>query len=758
MSTTPQITDDQPEVQQPTDTSQEQTQDPNDLGDWNERLVDNEPELVAALIKLDEHFCDQFKYPRRLEVMKAWQARSFWRESQHLTWDWGGECWDVLGPAGWTGSPGQNATKDSAVLYSTNMYQRFGKIFQAVITQAVPNLRFEPEDTEEAADIESAKVADDFKKYIQHENDPIKLMTKAAFIAWTDGRMHGWTRWEIDKRTKTPRETQSIVGVMEVKVPVIYDEQCDYPYLQYSQENHLSTVRAKVKSRKFTDQDYWKKVKGGSSGSGGQSEYERIARISIKQGISIRAAGGDAYGDLCTTRRSWLRPSTFMEDCVEDKLQDRLLELFPDGVYLETDNGVYTGSKNANMDDEWAVENIMEGDGSNRNAQGTCLVSVQERFNDTINMTQDTFEKMQPAKHLDDKLFDIDAIRSQRSMPGAVYGLNWADMPPGDTAMNHAFVEEPAKVDQSQLLYMEQLGSNEPESLTGLSAILFGADQGGDKSGKALSIQQSAAMGIIGLPFRVMKRMYARMMEQAVRCASRNRKSDVNIGIPDQYGQIQTIQVRVGDLDGNVRCFPDTDENYPESWTAKRATYMQLLMEGNSDPTMKAILSNPKNQNFAKKVIGLQEMEIPDADSWNKQMVEINLLLQEMPQPPQPQPPQQVPNPLQPHIMETIQPPPAPPQSSIPIDPDYDNHAAEFLTVTIWCNSSKGQQMKKANPTGFMNVRLHGLAHKQALMASMPQPAPPVPPMGHPGSAPHAGPVPAVPVPPATPPAAPGKV
>ena len=725
----------EPNQEQP---PQDDTQKP-DYGEWNENLP---TELQDILVKLASNFCDEFRYSRRLEVMKAWQARSYWREMQHLSWNWEGECWDVLGPAGAKTSTDSDKF-DSAVLYSTNIFQGFGESFIAIITQATPSLRFEPEEPEEAADIETAKAAEPLRKLIQHENDPIKLMTKAAYYAWTDGRMHGWTRWEVDKRTGKPRETQGILGVMEVKVPVIYEEMCEYPYLQYSDEYHVSTVRDKVKKRAFSDPNYYKKIRGGSHGNG-QDVYERTARISVKQGISMRSAGGDAYAHLVTTQRTWMRPTVFLQDSVDDQYRDQLDSLFPNGVYVEVDNGVYTGSRDATMDDEWAVENIMEGDGSFRNAKGTCLVSVQERANDIINCTQDVYEKTQPASHWDDKLFDVDGMKRQVSVPGARYGINWGELPVGDSLSNHVFFEPAASVSADMLQYLKELMTDIPEFLTGISAILFGSDSAGDKSGKALSIQQAAAMGRIGLPFRVLKRFYARMMEQAVRCAARNRKSDFKMGIPDESGQVETIAVRVGDLEGNIRCYPDSDENYPESWTAKRATYMQLMAEGNTDPTLHAILTNPENQNLAKKLIGLQELTIPDAASWNKQMVEINLMLQEPPNPPQEQPPVQAPNPLAPGVVETIQPPPTPPSSTIPIDPDYDNHEAEFLTVTIWINSQKGQEAKKKNPAGFDNVRLHGLAHKQALMASMPT-APPAAALPPKGPAPHAAPPPAAP-------------
>ncbi|MBU6231672.1 hypothetical protein KGP36_03305 [Patescibacteria group bacterium] len=732
---------DDPEQNQP---EQDQEQEAPNYGEWNEALPE---ELQTTLVKLAENVCNEFKYPRRLEVMKAWKARMFWREMQHLKWNWGGECWEIMfGPAGYN-SQNNEGDRDSALLYSTNMYQGFGESFMAIITQSVPNVRFEPEDPEEPADMETAKAAEPLRKLIQHENDPIKLMTKAAYYAWTDGRIHGWTRWEVDKRTNTPREMQTIEGSMEVKIPVIYEEDCEYPYLQYSKEYHVSTVREKVRKRAFPV-DYWKKIKGGSSGNG-QDVYERTARISVKQGISMRSAGGDAYSHLVTTQRTWMRPSILMGDTVEEDKRDQLESLFPHGIYVEVDNGVYTGSRDATMDDEWVVENIMEGDGSFRNAKGTCLISVQERVNDLNNATQDVYEKTLPASYWDDKLFDIDGMKRQRSSPGARYGVNMSELPAGDTIAAHFAFEPTATVSADMLQFTKELMTDVPEFLTGISSILFGADTGGDKSGKALSIQQAAAMGRVGLPFRTLKRFYARMMEQAVRCSARNRKSDWRMGIRSQTGEIETVAVRVGDLNGKVRCFANADENYPESWISKRNTYMQLMLEGNTDPTLKAILANPENQNLAKKLIGLEDLTLPDENSWRKQMVEINLLLAEPPNVVQP-PPAQVPNPLQPETIETIQPPPTT-QSTIPIDPVYDNNAAEFLTVVIWINSQKGQEAKKANPKGFENVRLHGLEHKQALQAQTPPPVvPPVPPHR---AAPHAAPAPGG-APPMSPPSA----
>jgi hypothetical protein len=678
-----------------------------DLGPWLERLP---KELQDTLCKMADGISDEFKYPRRLEIMKAWKARNFWRELQHLTWSWDSEAWDVLGPAAGTGRAG-NDNLDSAVLYTTNIYQGFGESFLAVITQATPNVRFEPEDPMEPADIETAEECEPMRKFIQHENDPIKLMTRAAYLAWTDGRIHGQTFWGKEKRTGQYREMQVVEGVLEVKVPIIYGDMEDYPYLQYSKEYHLAAVRSMVREREF-DQDYWKQIKGGV-GARGQDLYERTARLSVLQGVGFKAVGSDqGFANLSTVQRTWIRPEMFLAENVPEDQVDDLLNLFPNGCALERANGLYIGSKNASMDDEWKVENIMEGDGANRPAKGTCLISVNERANDIINIAQDVYEKTQPASWWDSELFDLDAMNEQASIPGQRYSVDMSDMEPGDSLEAHVLFEKAAEVSPDMLTYLQSLMNTIPEFLTGLSAILFGG--GGDntdQSGKALSIQQAAAMGRVGLPFRVMKRFYAGMMEQAVRCGAANRTEDVHMGVPDSMGKTEPLSVRISAMTGKARCYPDVDENYPESWMAKRATYMRLMAEANMDPVLHAILTSPRNQVLAKKYIGLTDMEIPDADSWNKQMMEIaQLLVEPMTETLQPQP-----GPLTGQV--TMVPTPA---SSIPIDQDYDNHEAEFLTVTLWINDmSKGQKAKATNPDGFQNVRQHGLEHRAVLLQKM---------------------------------------
>jgi len=53
--------------------------------------------------------------------------------------------------------------------------------------------------------------------------------------------------------------------------------------------------------------------------------------------------------------------------------------------------------------------------------------------------------------------------------------------------------------------------------------------------------------------------------------------------------------------------------------------------------------------------------------------------------------------------------------STVPIDPDFDDHASEFETCLSFINSPKGRKMKNGSEqekAGFANVRLHATEHK----------------------------------------------
>jgi hypothetical protein len=120
-----------------------------------------------------------------------------------------------------------------------------------------------------------------------------------------------------------------------------------------------------------------------------------------------------------------------------------------------------------------------------------------------INVTQDVYEKTQPASHWDDKLFDLDGMKRQRSMPGARYGINQSQLAAGENPNTHVFFEPAAQVSADMLQYLKELMTDIPEFLTGISAILFGSDSGGDKSGRPSPSNRQQLWAVLVCPLEL---------------------------------------------------------------------------------------------------------------------------------------------------------------------------------------------------------------------------------------------------------------
>jgi hypothetical protein len=154
--------------------------------------------------------------------------------------------------------------------------------------------------------------------------------------------------------------------------------------------------------------------------------------------------------------------------------------------------------------------------------------------------------------------------------------------------------------------------------------------------------------------------------------------------------------------------------------------YQQFMTQAlqSGSPMLIEAASQPDNLEMGKEFMGLSGLVIPAAEARNKQLREIEQLLEEQPIPPDPLAAQQA--------MSVGQPPPQP-QSSVPIDQDYDFHQYEFQKVQEWLSSTERVQQEKAgNVAGIANVRLHGLLHKaqvdaaaqKAAAAAQPPPKP----------------------------------
>jgi hypothetical protein len=250
--------------------------------------------------------------------------------------------------------------------------------------------------------------------------------------------------------------------------------------------------------------------------------------------------------------------------------------------------------------------------------------------------------------------------------------------------------------------------------LTGAFPALFGGAMANNDTAAGYAMARDQAMGRIGLVWRRMKFFHTDVMLLAVDCFRRNRPNDVEVTLLGAGAAFESKWIRLADLKGNLFSYPETDEQYPTLWSQQRAVLLQLL--SSPDPEMQAVLSHPENLGLVKRLIGLEELIIPDEESRTKQYREIAQLVAESPV---------AGNDAADSV--TVLP-------SIMPDEFADNHAVELQACMRWFSSDAGQVAKIEAPAGYANVRAHAMLHKSYLLkqqgALLQHPATLLPPRG----------------------------
>src|SRR5713226_2063862 len=718
----------------------------------------NLPErLQAALRALVEDLGRENLFARRQEVRKVRQARMFWKGQQYVWWNEQDQSFHTPFQA-----PGQSSDSglddQPRYQYVTNIYQPFGLSLIAVLSQSIPQVRLYPESPTSEKDVATARAGSKVIEFIERNNDAKKLLQETAFYLYTDGKVGGYVRYVVDgqrfgfkdqeiyeesqatvsaarmvcadcgwegsgeatsggftcpqcgaalgpenlasaetvriprlaslERVPNGQEVISIVGALELKTPLWAREQHEFPYLIWSIEAHIARLRAAYPNA-------GDKIQAG--GVGGEEEYERIARLQVTQGGGMQGqpvAAGDNLQNLVTFQRAWLRPWAFY-NLQDAQLRAELLELFPDGCYVAFAGDAYCESRNENMDDRWRVIHAMPGDGQDRPALGEALVPLQERLNDLANIAIETYEYGIPSTFVDSEILDIESLEEQTNSPGAMYPVQAR---PGQPVGAGFFTTPQATVSPDMLKHMGDLAGPLAQFITGAFPALFGGELENQKTASGYALARDQAMGRLGLPWGRMRRFYSDLLLLAVESFRENRTDDLEVPVMGSGNDWIPEVIHLVDLKGQVRVYPETDENFPMSWTQQRQAFTQLLQQIGDSPEGQQTMADPENMALLKKLSGLDDLAVPGEEARIKQYREIDQLLASAP-------------------AMGIDPANGAPviETTIPPDADFDDHAVELETCKRWINSEAGQLAKVANPLGFANVRAHALAHQRMM-------------------------------------------
>lgn len=722
----------------------EQGQDQG-LGPNNERLKDQNPRLVAALKDLINTYRTEAIVARRHEIRRIRQARYFWQGLQNLYWDPGRGDWNLPHLVGDRG-PAEEATDETPrYQYVQNIFQAYGLAFISVMSQDVPSVRFWPNSPNKSEDLSAAKAASDACELIEENNKVQELLSSIAYFLWTDGKVGSYTRYVVDgqrfgfkdqdqtelgtakigedtytcpncgnqtgtdlqgsicqncgtpmnfkaaetvqvpevtgtQRVPNGQEVIDIVGGLELNTPVWSREQIDFPYLQWQ----LEVPKAKLKSAYPQAADSIES----STQLMADDVYARASRLSLAQSLPYTHPG-DALQSLVTFLRTWIRPWAFYE-LKDADIRDQLLALFPDGCYVAFAGDSYCESRNESLDDHWRVMHGMPGEGQNRPAIGSSLIDIQEQVNDYANIQAENYEFGIPPIFADPNVVDFDALGSTQAEPAAWYP---ATAKSGQALADGFFQPSPASVDGSMAEYSANLAGEVSQFLSGLFPAVFGGEMQNVKTASGYAMARDQAMGRIGMIWRRLKQFYADTMMLAVDTFRKNRPEDVEVPQLGPNDQFDSKAIRLADLKGNIQARPEADETFPRLKSQQRQV-IQSLMES-EDPEIASMLGHPANVGLIRSMLGLTDFTIPGENERNKQLWEIEQMLQGTP---------------------------------IDIDPLLDNHEVEFQECQRWANHmEEGGEAKIQNPQGFALVRQHAMEHQAVMMQLAAAMAPPPP-------------------------------
>lgn len=503
------------------------------------------------------------------------------------------------------------------------------------------------------------------------------------------------------------REVVSCFGKLEAHVPINCNSLDEMPFVQIAREYDVAIAKAMFPKKAD-------KITPGGGGVGGESELDRIARINANLALESSFVTGDSQVRDVTIRRTFFRPSAFMEVSDQD-CREELFGCFPDGCEVIMAGSTFIQATNCAMDDHLSVVQAYPGSGQNRMALCTKLLPVQKRLNTWLNLLHAYFTRTVPNRYVDAKMLDVQALTDQPPTPGDYVGVLDPDGAPINPETT-VFIEPTPAPQPAMPEFIDKFFGDYSQLLSGSTPTLFGSLSNTDTPVGTVSIQRDMALGRLGTTWHAISEATCRYFLQAVQLAARCRTEDI-------HGSVEgdTIHIELSEMKGKCVVRPENDANFPESWSQRQFRYTQLMQDA-TNPLVGKLLTHPQNQRIGREAIGLEGFVVPDAAAYEKQLGEFDELKKSGPQP-NPAKQQAVAaaqqavatgNPAAQQLMQQIAQLPDE-ISSVPVDKELDLHEAEFQACSDLLNGPEGRRMKNGTQrerAAYANIRLHALEHK----------------------------------------------
>lgn len=626
----------------------------------------------GALMDLDAIITRADVASRRIEVQQAWKANHYDRGYQYLLWK-KNQGWILPGQTNFSAE----AQQSLANLYHTNVYGEKKEIIVAALSREVPKVEFFPANPDHPPDQDFADVSDDLKDIWAKNNNLGEIVRDVAGIFWNEDRCLLWTRYELNgeeygyeepdepavpedelappttpdgteggelydlknQSVTTPaaprrprgRVITSAHGKLDHKVPIYVDCQGRMMGMYLCEDKDESTAKAQFPWMRD-------KIHGGGDGIP-EAELDRIARENVRQAVPGSYVTGDAMNRHTVVKHTWIRRQMFYDASVEAPVRDELLAKFPDGALLVKASSEFCYARNECLDDHCAIGHPFPGKGQNRRAMGESLLPIQDYINEMVMLVIDFAKRTISKKWMDNEAFDVEAIKSQKNVPGTIGPFQ---RQPGVPVDQLIFVEPTPTPQPFLVSWVQWIITVLSEQISGALPSLFGAQISGQVGSEGVAIQRDQALQRVGCPWNSIQTLFAQAIRQAVMLTAKCSRADISDVIPGKG----PVTVKLNSMKGAVLCYPEANPDFPESWAQRESRLTQLLDYAlkSPDQAISQIIMDPRNLKQFQDGLRLKGFVIKGADSVKKQEAELEILLRSGP----------VPNPQKQQIQQAI--------------------------------------------------------------------------------------------------------
>jgi len=484
-------------------------------------------------------------------------------------------------------------------------------------------------------------------------------------------------------------------GGLNTKIPNYAKCQKDIPYLIYSKESNYVMIVEKHKHL-HGKKELLESLKNQST-AGAYNQYDQWGRLSPQY-------QGEYPINVITESCAWLRPAAF--NCLPEKDDiKKLNKLFPDGVKVTYANDCFADAENEALDDCWTLTENPLSDHLHFAPDGSLLTSVQEITNDVISLVLQTIEHGIGQTAADPAVLDFNAYEQMEVLPGGIFPTKQLS---GKNISEGFYQFKTATLSQEVMPFFQQIQSL-GQLTSGALPSLFGGAIEGSETASQYSMSRAQATQRLQNKWKLFTTTWKRVFSKVVPMYIKEVQYDEKDVERDKDGNFVNVLIRKAELEGKIgKVELEANENLPLTWGQKKDLLEKLLM--NQNPVIQQLVSAPENLALLHEALGLVDFYVPGEDDIIKQYDEIKLLLNSEPIM---VPPDEM------MAMEAAAnglPPPEPvEESSVPIDPIFDNNQLEFEICRKWIISEAGRQAKTENEAGYRNVLLHGKMHNDIM-------------------------------------------